>query len=131
MKAIKPAQTRRPIVAALNRITAALCGGYALANLLPLALAGLLPIERADAAMTALLLSFAVYATAIIWAFAAHSAWRAWAGLLVSTVLAGMLLAVQRGGHEIGDCAKPAEKHGFVHKVAVRWRRNRRVVVWG
>ncbi|WP_068639702.1 DUF3649 domain-containing protein [Thauera butanivorans] len=79
-----------------QRVVAAVFGGYALANLLPLALAGLLPIGRAESVMAALLLSFAVYTAAILWAFAARSAGWAWAGVLVPAVLAGVLLAVQR-----------------------------------
>lgn len=84
------------MVGLLARIAAAVFGGYALANMLSLALAGLLPIDRAESVMAALLLSFAVYTAAILWAFAARSAGWAWAGLVVPVVLAGVLLAVQR-----------------------------------
>lgn len=78
--------------AVFQRVAAAVIGGYALANLLPLALVKFLPIGRAETVMTALLLSFAFYAAAIIWVFAARSVWRAWAGLLLLAVPAGLLL---------------------------------------
>lgn len=80
----------------LIRIVAAVLGGYALANLLPLTLVGLLPMGRADAVMTALLLSFAVYVGAILWAFSTRSPLRAWVGLLLLTALVGLVLTVQR-----------------------------------
>lgn len=57
----------------LERIAAAIFGGYALANLLPIVLARWLPGARADAVLTGLLLSFVVYVVAILWAFAAPS----------------------------------------------------------
>lgn len=82
----------RPDVA--SRLGAAVLGGYALANLLSLALGGLLPLAPADTVTTALLLSFSVYAAAVLWAFAARSAWRAWAGLLIPAALAGLVFAV-------------------------------------
>lgn len=56
-------------------------GGYALAQVLPVALVAPWPLARADAALIALQLSFAVYAGAVLWAFAARSAGQAWAGI--------------------------------------------------
>lgn len=82
----------------LARIAAAVFSGYALANLLPLALVGYLSTSRANAVLTALLASFVIYAAAIVWAFAARTPWRAWAGLLAPAALAGALLALQRIG---------------------------------
>ncbi len=66
----------------LSRIVAALLGGYGLAALASVA-AVALPISRSEAVLTGMLTSFAIYAGAVIWTFAARSAWRAWGGLLV------------------------------------------------
>ncbi|PTU76156.1 DUF3649 domain-containing protein [Pseudomonas mangrovi] len=66
-----------------SRTLAAALGGYALANSLPVALLAMLPMSAADAALSAIQLSFLVYLGAILWAFAARSAWHAWLGLLL------------------------------------------------
>ena len=84
--------------AIVARITAALLGGYALATALSVALAGLMPGQRADAVLAATLASFAVYAAAALWAFAARSARLAWLGLLLPTALsAAVAWLVSRG----------------------------------
>ena len=75
----------------LSRIAAAIFGGYALATVFSITLAGQLPAPMADAVLAATLLSFAVYAAAILWAFAARTARLAWLGLLVPTALCGAL----------------------------------------
>ena len=69
----------------LSRIVAAMFGGYALAALTSVA-AVALPMSRPEAVLTGLLLSFLVYALAVIWVFAVRSARRAWAGLLVAAL---------------------------------------------
>jgi len=51
-------------------------------------------MERGEAVLTGMMLSFIVYATAVIWVFAASSALRAWAGLLV---VSAPLLLVDMG----------------------------------
>jgi len=82
----------------LSRIAAALLGGYALAALTSVA-AVALPVSRTEAVFTGLLLSFVVYALAVIWVFAVRSATRAWAGLAVAAM--PLLLAawtVWKGG---------------------------------
>lgn len=66
----------------VSRIVAAVLGGYALAALTSVAVLAL-PMERGEAVLTGMMLSFIVYAAAVIWVFAASSARRAWAGLLV------------------------------------------------
>ncbi|MFO6419033.1 DUF3649 domain-containing protein [Hylemonella sp. W303a] len=66
----------------LSRIGAAIFGGYALAALASVATLAL-PMDKVQAVLTGLLASFLVYALAVIWVFAARSAWRAWGGLLV------------------------------------------------
>jgi hypothetical protein len=40
-------------------------------------------MNKGQAVLTGMLASFAIYAAAVIWVFAARSAGRAWAGLLV------------------------------------------------
>ena len=72
-------------------VAAALVGGYALATAVGIFLGGILPIPRGEAALVGNLLSFAVYAGAVIWVFAVRSAARAWAGLAVAA--APLLLA--------------------------------------
>lgn len=79
------------VAAILSRVSAAVLGGYALAHTLPIALMAALATDRASAALTAIQLSFLVYAAAVLWAFAARSAFAAWAGLLVPAALSGLL----------------------------------------
>ncbi len=76
--------------ALLSRIVAALLGGYALAALSSVAVLAL-PMSKTEAVLTGMQASFLVYALAVIWVFAARSATRAWAGLLI--VGAPLLLA--------------------------------------
>lgn len=78
------------------RVVAAIAGGYALAAAATALLALLLPrlsvlsMSRADAVVAATLLSFTIYACAVLWVFAARSAARAWLGLLLpAAALAG------------------------------------------
>jgi len=84
--------------ALVSRIIAALFGGYALAALMSLATLAL-PMQRSNAVFTGMLLSFLVYAGAVIWVFAVRSARRAWAGLLVAALplMAGAALVEWRG----------------------------------
>ncbi|PAU87061.1 iron transporter [Pseudomonas sp. WN033] len=65
------------------RVLLALLGSYVLANLGAVAFAALLPLARVDAALVSIQLSFALYACAVVWVFAARTAWRAMAGLLL------------------------------------------------
>ena len=72
----------------VSRLLAGSLGGYALAQLLPVALvASLAPaLPRADAVLVAMQLSFVVYAAALMAAFASRSAGRAWAGMLLASL---------------------------------------------
>ena len=79
-----------------SRAVAAIFGGYALTAAAIALLAIWLPLARAEAVLTATMLSFALYATAVIWVFAARSAWRAWFGMLVPTIVLGSLLLLTR-----------------------------------
>lgn len=75
------------ILVAASRACAAITGGYAFAASAAALLALCLPMPRADAVVTATMLSFAVYAAAALRAFAAPSAWRAWVELLLPALL--------------------------------------------
>ncbi|RAI59704.1 DUF3649 domain-containing protein [Roseicella frigidaeris] len=76
----------------LSRSLAAVLGGYAVAALAATALALWLPTSRAEAVLTGTMLSFALYAGAVLWVFAAASALRAWVGLLLPAALLGALV---------------------------------------
>jgi len=69
----------------ISRIVAALFGGYALAALSSVAVLAL-PLSKPQAVLTGMLASFAIYTGAVIWVFAARSALKAWAGLIVVAV---------------------------------------------
>ncbi len=82
-------------LAVASRAIAAIGGGYLLAAAVTTVLSLVLPLSRSEAVVTATLLSFLVYACAAIWVFAAASAWRAWIGIAIPTVvlaLAGVVL---------------------------------------
>ncbi len=73
-----------------SRLLAALIGGYLLANALAILLVRLLHFvatSRADAVLIGVLFSFIAYLCAVLWAFAARSAMRAWGGLLLVTAV--------------------------------------------
>lgn len=78
----------RPAI--LSRTLAAVLGGYALASASAVFLSFLFPGSVADAVLAASLPSFAIYTAAVIWAFAARSAVRAWLGLGLPTLLLGV-----------------------------------------
>lgn len=75
------------------RLLAALGGGYLLSNAFAILLARLLLLtamtSRADGVLAAVIASFPVYVGAVLWAFAARSAARAWAGLLATAGVCG------------------------------------------
>jgi hypothetical protein len=68
----------------------AIFGGYAVAAIWTVALARALPLVTVDATTAAALLSFALYATAAIWAFAARSISRASLGLTMVGLLGAL-----------------------------------------
>lgn len=82
MVLLSPLWRAAPLV---SRILAALVGGYALAALTSVATLAL-PMAKPQAVLTGMLLSFWVYAGAVVWVFAVRSAWRAWAGLVLTAV---------------------------------------------
>ncbi|MDP9899777.1 DUF3649 domain-containing protein [Variovorax ginsengisoli] len=81
-----------------SRVVAAIAGGYGVAALSAAVLALCLPaafgMARSEAALTGTLLSFLIFALAVIWVFAARTAARAWVGLAMAAVPLGLLLAV-------------------------------------
>lgn len=87
---LTPAARHRWMVA--SRALAAVAGGYALAALGAAALAVFLPLPRADATLTGTMLSFLIYACAVVWVFAARTAARAWLGLLAPCAALGLAL---------------------------------------
>lgn len=66
-----------------SRTVAAIVGGYAFASLFVVAVSISFRDARADAVLTGMMTSFAVYVGAFLWCFAASSALRAWLGLLL------------------------------------------------
>lgn len=88
----------------LSRTVAGLGGGYLLASagaLLVTALGAGGGKPGGDAMLAGALVGLALYALAIIWAFASGSAARAWGGMLLATALLGLpglLLLALPGG---------------------------------
>lgn len=83
-------------LAVASRALAAIVGGYALTALAITALAIFLPLSRAEASLTATLLSFLIYTCIVIWVFATRSATRAWIGIVAPMVVLGALVWLQR-----------------------------------
>ncbi|MDQ2106458.1 DUF3649 domain-containing protein [Azospirillum isscasi] len=87
-----------------SRCLAGIGGGYALAAVAAMFLALALPLAlampRAEAVYTATMLSFAIHAGAIVWAFSVRAR-RVWPGLLVPALLLGggtwLLHGLQQG----------------------------------
>ncbi|VVO00957.1 DUF3649 domain-containing protein [Pseudomonas fluorescens] len=78
-------------LAVTSRVLAAVLGGYLVAALASVCLSLLLPMARAEAVVSAMMTSFLVYLVAVLWCFACRSAWQAWLGLILpSLVLAAV-----------------------------------------
>ena len=89
---VKPLKAGAPVryrLAVLSRIVAAAAGGYSLAALSTACLVLGLPLSRGEAVLAATLPAFVILCLAVIWAFAARTAWRAWCGLLIPCALLG------------------------------------------
>ncbi|MBI6942347.1 DUF3649 domain-containing protein [Pseudomonas putida] len=78
-------------LAVASRCLAALLGGYLLASMASICIALLVPLSQVDATLTGLLSSFIFYLLAFIWCFACRSAWRAWLGVILPSLLLGMV----------------------------------------
>lgn len=74
----------RPALNVALRTTMAILGGYAVAALAAAALAVGLPLPRVEAVVAAVMLSFIIYAVAVIWVFAAATLLRALTGLVLT-----------------------------------------------
>jgi hypothetical protein len=82
-----PAPTEQAAwVGVLFRILAAGVGGYGVTYASTAALTVLMPLPKPDAVLLPTMLSFIFYVAAILWAFTARSAGRAWLGLLAVTL---------------------------------------------
>ncbi len=74
-----------------SRCIAAIFGGYALTSAITVFLSLALPGPRAEVVVLASLLSFLFYLLAILWVFAAKTAWQAWLWILLPTVVLAAL----------------------------------------
>ena len=83
-------------LAVASRALAAVVGGYALTAIATFALAIFLPMSKAEASLTATMLSFLIYTCAVLWVFATRTAWRAWAGILAPSIALTALVLLQR-----------------------------------
>ncbi|MFC3123743.1 DUF3649 domain-containing protein [Pseudoroseomonas globiformis] len=98
LRAVRPSGAEfRRVASILLRLLAGAGGGYGLAALFAAALPPLLPLPRAEAVLTATMASFAVHATAILWAFGTRTVLRAWAGIALPALTLGIILLA--GGH--------------------------------
>lgn len=78
-------------LAVTSRSLAALLGGYLLASMASVCIALLAPLPRVDAVLTGMMLSFVFYLLAFIWCFACRSAWRAWLGVLLPSLVLALV----------------------------------------
>ncbi|MFJ3368782.1 DUF3649 domain-containing protein [Pseudomonas sp. NPDC086251] len=78
-------------LAVTSRVLAAVLGGYLVSALASVSLTMWLPMARAEAVVSGMMSSFLVYLVAVLWCFACRTAWQAWIGLMVpSLVLAAV-----------------------------------------
>ncbi|MEX5683246.1 MULTISPECIES: DUF3649 domain-containing protein [Pseudomonas] len=78
-------------LAVTSRVLAAVLGGYLVAALASVSLSLWLPMARAEAVVTGMMTSFLAYLVAVLWCFACRSAWQAWWGLIVSSLVLAVL----------------------------------------
>jgi len=83
-------------LAVTSRILAALFGGYLVAALTSVCVSQWMPMARADAVITGMLLSFLAYLVVVLWCFACRTAWQAWIGVLLPGALLGAAFACGR-----------------------------------
>ena len=79
------------------RLVAAVAGAYVLASLTAVAVALWLPLDRVDAGVAGTLAALVVFPCAVMWCFAARTAWRAWLGLAVPVAALAVPLALRWG----------------------------------
>jgi hypothetical protein len=78
-------------LAVFSRVLAAVLGGYLVTALASVCLTLWVPMPRAEAVVTGLTSSFVVYLLAVIWCFACRTAWRAWFGVIGSSLVLAAL----------------------------------------
>lgn len=84
-------------LAITSRVMAAVLGGYLVATLASLCVTLLLPLPRAEAVLSGLMISFLFYLVAVLWCFACRTAWLAWLGLLVPSALMAIVAGLAYG----------------------------------
>jgi len=85
-------------LAVASRVLAATLGGYVLTAASTRLLSLVWPAPPAQAVMWASMLSFAIWAVAVLWVFAARSAWRAWWSLTAAMALVALAEWLLRAG---------------------------------
>ena len=83
-------------LAVTSRVLAAVFGGYLVAALASVTLTLWLPLGR-DALVAGMTVSFLVYLVAVLWCIACRTAWSAWVGLLVPSVILATVSGAARG----------------------------------
>ena len=83
-------------LAIASRSLAAVFAGNLLASLFSTCIAQWLPITRAEAVVTGMMLSFLAYLGAVLWCFACRTALQAWVGVLTPSALLGAAYAYGR-----------------------------------
>lgn len=83
-------------LAVTSRALAAIFAGYLLASVTSICIAQWLPIPRAEAVVTGMMLSFLVYLVAVLWCFACRKALQAWVGVLLPCAILGAAYACDR-----------------------------------
>ncbi|HEX8595517.1 MAG TPA: DUF3649 domain-containing protein [Pseudomonas sp.] len=83
-------------LAVASRILAAVFGGYLVAALTSVCITQWIPMPRADAVITGMLLSFLAYLVAVLWCFACRTAWQAWFGVLLPCAVLAAVFAIGR-----------------------------------
>ncbi|CAK9887556.1 MULTISPECIES: DUF3649 domain-containing protein [Pseudomonas] len=78
-------------LAVTSRSLAAVFGGYLLAAMASVCITMLLPVPRAEAVISGMMLSFLFYLVAFLWCFACRSARQAWLGVLVPSLVLAMI----------------------------------------
>jgi len=79
----------------MARVVAALFGGYLLTLTSSMLLSQILNVtgmDRVNASLTAMLVSFTIYTVIVVWFFATESVKKVWINLLVGLVITGSLV---------------------------------------
>lgn len=78
-------------LAVTSRCLAAVLGGYMLAAMASVCVTLLAPMPKAEAVISGMMLSFLFYLVAFLWCFACRSAWHAWWGVLLPSLVLGAI----------------------------------------